>query len=123
MMDGEDNWTSDLEHDWDAEDDIYSSIYPGDVVGFIYNEKLNNGLVDSLLRNQDGLVNRIVIKNTPGPGTLHTYNTRGGSANSAIEHIFVYKEMMPDSNVTKEQLREKTFITINGVWGQENIGG
>ena len=114
-MDREDDWPSDLEHDWEANNDIYNSIYPGDVVGFIYNEKLNNGIVESLLRNQDGLVNRIVIKNFPGPGTLHTYNTRVGSENSAIEHIFVYKEMMPDSHITREQLREKMFIVFDGI--------
>ena len=123
MLEKGSNWLSDLEHDWQENHDIYNSIYPGDVVGFIYKEKLKSGLVESLVKNEEGFAIRIGIKELHDPGTVHTYNTRGGADKGAIEHIFVFKEMMPDDSITKEQLREKMFISCSGLWGNENIGG
>ena len=54
-------------------------------------------------------------------GAVFTYNVRGGKDNDAIESICLLKKLMPAKEI--DDIQEKMFISVRGVWGDEIVGG
>ena len=113
-----------LIHDRDAEFDPFAAIYKSDVVRFIYNNKVMNGIVDTVFEEGGEVVAIAILHlDSDQEGAVIKYNVRGGETNDAIESIFVLKKLMPTQARTMEDLEEKMYITFDGVWGSENISG
>ena len=111
------------------EDDHIGSIYPQDVVRFMYDGKIYNEVVETLLEGKrdknSASLERIAIRHLDKDqdGAVITNNLHGGPEKDALSFIFVLNELMPDQQRTKNDLCEKMFISFSGVWGSEKIGG
>ena len=124
-MTSEHIWNVELEHNWEVDEDQYASIYPGDVVKIVYRGKFLSGIVQKLYKNSDGKVESIAIHHFDGDqsGSVIVYKVIGGDGADAIESIFVQNQLMPNQRRTKAEIREKMFITFDGVWGKQMLGG
>ena len=87
---------TELIHDRDAEFDPFAAIYKSDVVRFIYNNKVMNGIVDTVFEEGGEVVAIAILHlDSDQEGAVIKYNVRGGETNDAIESIFVLTQLMP----------------------------
>ena len=114
----------------DHEPDIecaYDSLVVGDVICFMYDAKIYNGIVVTVFEDNKKVI-RIAIKHLDKgqEGAVYVYNIQKPEMNpidDAIENMWLLQNLMPTTPRGKNQLREKMFVTFNGSWGNEYFGG
>ena len=114
----------------DHEPDIecpYDSLVVGDVICFMYDTKINNGIIVTVFEDNNKVI-RIAIKllDKGQKGAVYVYNIQRPEMkpiDDAIEKMCLFQNLMPTTPRGKNQLREKMFVTFNGSWGNEYLGG
>ena len=114
----------------DHEPDIecaYDSLVVGDVICFMYDAKIYNGIVVTVFQDNKKVI-RIAIKHLDKgqEGAVYVYNIQRPEMkpiDDAIENMWLFQNLMPTTPRGKNQLREKMFVTFNGSWGNEYLGG
>lgn len=121
-----DEQMANVEHEPDIEC-AYDSLVVGDVICFMYDAKIYNGIVVTVFEDNKKVI-RIAIKHLDKgqEGAVYVYNIQRPEMkpiDDAIENMWLFQNLMPTTPRGMNQLREKMFVTFNGSWGNEYLGG